>query len=337
MSQPLPAWLAGARMAPSAHNTQPWRFKLLPGGQALVGWDAARTLPAGDPTNRDLYLALGAAIESARLAAAANGHCVRFTARFTASERTLGSLERVGGSPDPTDRQLAECLSARRTARTAHLRRPLPPGLLTSLQREAEAFGCRLHLVLQDLLVGQLATLAAQATAAQFADPGVHAELWHWLRLNPNDPAYHRDGLTADCLNLKGVGLAVARLTMPPRRMRWLVRLRVHHLLAADTALLVRRSTALCLLTVPAAAPIDLVHTGRLLLRLWLIATAAGLSTHPVSALLDCTTTVGRTVSIFNADGETPAAIFRLGATPPVAEAPRLPADELLEVGGDTC
>ena len=56
------------------------------------------------------------------------------------------------------------------------------------------------------------------------------------------------------------------------------------------------------------------------------------LSTHPVSALLDCSTTVTPTVAVFGAEQETPASLFRLGATPAVARAPRLPAEALLEV-----
>ncbi|CAA9566570.1 MAG: hypothetical protein AVDCRST_MAG88-1948, partial [uncultured Thermomicrobiales bacterium] len=68
-----PAWLDGARVAPSAHNTQPWRFTPLPDGRIAVRWRPERALPVTDPTGRDLYLALGAAVESALLRAAAAG------------------------------------------------------------------------------------------------------------------------------------------------------------------------------------------------------------------------------------------------------------------------
>jgi hypothetical protein len=70
-------------------------------------------------------------------------------------------------------------------------------------------------------------------------------------------------------------------------------------------------------------------------MRLWLMAAAAGLSTHPVSALLDCSTTVAPTLAVFGAEQETPAALFRLGPTPAVARAPRLPAEELLKVSDE--
>src|ERR1700730_8197219 len=82
---------------------------------------------------------------------------------------------------------------------------------------------------------------------------------------------------------------------------------------------------------VPAGAPEELVEPGRLLLRLWLAATRAGFSAHPVSALLDCPGTVAPALRVFGAEAEVPAALFRLGACPPVARAPRLPIQEMVE------
>lgn len=326
----VPAWLEGARTAPSAHNTQPWRFTPLTDGRVAVCWEAARELPAADPTNRDLFLALGAAVESARLRAAAVGLSLAFAPAPEVGNRLAGWLVPAAAPADPGDRDLASLLDVRHTARVPHLSRPVPLALLAALRTEAARYGCGLYVVTRRVLIARLATLARRATAAQFADRSVQAELWHWLRLDRRNPAYWRDGLTADCLGLRGPALAVARLTMPPARMRRLARLGLHHLLALDLQRVVRRSAALCLLTAPSAAPVDLLLTGGVLQRLWLLAARAGLTTHPVSALLDCAATAGPTVAVFGARGDTPAALFRLGATPPVARAPRLPPEELL-------
>jgi hypothetical protein len=325
-----PAWLEGARTAPSAHNTQPWRFDPLADGRIAVRWDAARALPVSDPTSRDLYLGLGAAVESARLRAAVAGVSLGFEPVEGSTPLTLGYLIPSTDPISDTDLALAQSLAVRHTARTPHLARPVPPDVIVEMQTEAARWGCRLHIVTEQQPIRRLAALARRATAEQFADNAVQAELWHWLRLDPTDPAYERDGLTAGCLNLHGATLAAARLTMPPARMRRLVRLRLHHLLAIDTQQVVRRSAALCLLTAPSLERDTLVETGRALLRLWLIAAGAELTTHPVSALLDCAATVGPAVTAFGVTGETPAALFRLGFTPPVPRAPHLPLDELL-------
>ena len=330
MSVRLP-WLEGARLAPSAHNTQPWRFVPLPDGRTLVRWDPERSLPVSDPTARDLYLALGAAVESARLRSIQQDMPLRFSPAAENLDRSVGWLVPADLPPDPADQRLAPYLHVRQTARTPHLPRPVPSDLLAALAEEARHGGCQLYVLQDRAGIRRLAGLARQATAAQFADAAVHAELWRWLRLDSRHPSYRRDGLTAECLELRGPSLVAARLVLPPTRMRWLVRVGAHQLLAVDTQRLVERSASVCLLSAPSAARADLVRAGQVLLRLWLLAAAAGLRTHPVSALLDCVGTVGPAAAAFGAGGGAPAALFRLGATGPVARAPRLQPEELLE------
>lgn len=244
---------------------------------------------------------------------------------------TIGHLLPTADPIDAAERALAQSLAIRHTARTPHLKRPVPQEVIAAMRDEAARWGCAFYVVTDAKVIRRLAALARRATAAQFADNAVQAELWQWLRLDPADPAYRRDGLTADCLNLSGAMLATARLMMPPTRMRRLARLRLHHLLAMDTQQVGRQSAAFCLLAAPSGERDVLVQTGRVLLRLWLIAAGAGLTTHPVSALLDCAETVGPAVAAFGATAATPAALFRLGFTPPVARAPRLPIVELLK------
>jgi hypothetical protein len=328
-----PAWLLGARTAPSAHNTQPWRFRQLRRGRVEVGWDPRRALPAADPTSRDLFLALGAAVEAARVRSAIEGKRLAFTP-VESDDPTVGYLEPENDPPSEDDVLLAPFLDVRQTARTPHLPRPVPAAVLNGLSEEAERGGRRLRILGDRRAVRHLARLARRATAAQLADPAVHAELWRWLRLDPRDPSYRRDGLTAECLELRGAALAAARLALHPAGMRGLVRLRLHHLLALDAEGLTRVSAALCLLTTPSMTRAALLDTGRVLLRLWLIAARAGLSTHPMSALLDCVETIGPTAATFGERAETAAALFRLGATSPVARAHRLPAEELIQESG---
>ena len=118
MSELFPAWLRGAAVAPSAHNTQPWRFTPLPDGRIGVGWVPDRALPVGDPTNRDLFLALGAAVESARLRALAEGVALRFEPAPADAERLVGWLaaDTRPGPPEPAELALAD--------RTCHNRFP---------------------------------------------------------------------------------------------------------------------------------------------------------------------------------------------------------------------
>jgi nitroreductase len=66
--------LEAASLAPSLHNSQPWRFRVLP-HQIELHADLDRNLPATDPEQRELRLSCGAALLNLRLAL--QGHGVR--------------------------------------------------------------------------------------------------------------------------------------------------------------------------------------------------------------------------------------------------------------------
>lgn len=274
---------------------------------------------------------MGAAIEAACLGAAAAGSPLRFVPAPDPAGPPVGWLVPAGRPADPADVALAAWLPLRHTARVAHRAQQVPVIVQVALQAEAARIGGRLYCVTDQPAIRRLAALAQRATAAAFADPAVHAEVWHWLRLDPAAPAYRRDGLTADCLGLSAGTHRLARWVLAPAVMRRLVGCGAHQLLAADTGRLVRRSACLCLLTLPGASPAPWIAGGRALLRGWLHVAAAGLTTHPISALLDCPATVGSACAAFAARAAHPAALFRLGATPRVAQAPRLPLDAFIE------
>jgi hypothetical protein len=64
--------LRAAALAPSTHNTQPWRFRVAEG--AFEVWaDPSRRLPVVDPDDRQLRLACGAAVFNLRLAVSGAG------------------------------------------------------------------------------------------------------------------------------------------------------------------------------------------------------------------------------------------------------------------------
>src|SRR5579884_2621683 len=59
-----------AALAPSTHNTQPWRLKISDNACELY-IDNNRQLPAADPLKRDMYISLGAFLHNLESAATA--------------------------------------------------------------------------------------------------------------------------------------------------------------------------------------------------------------------------------------------------------------------------
>ena len=51
----LQRWVEAAVLAPSSHNTQPWRFRLRGGGIDPRA-DRTRALPVNDPGDRELTI-----------------------------------------------------------------------------------------------------------------------------------------------------------------------------------------------------------------------------------------------------------------------------------------
>ena len=100
MRQPadLVAALGHALQAPSVHNTQPWRWRLVDDTVELHA-DRGRHLVATDPDGRDLVLSCGAALHHLLVALAAQGVEVEVTGCPT--RRTAGTWPPSPSGPGP--------------------------------------------------------------------------------------------------------------------------------------------------------------------------------------------------------------------------------------------
>ena len=65
--------VGAARLAPSAHNTQPVRWHFGSDGVIALLGDTSRRLPCADPHGRDFALSCGAALEATALSLGAQG------------------------------------------------------------------------------------------------------------------------------------------------------------------------------------------------------------------------------------------------------------------------
>jgi hypothetical protein len=205
-----------ASRSPSPHNTQPWSPRIV-GGGIEVAIVPSRTLPAGDPTFRDVIMALGAWIESVAIGAREAGYAVDVEVLPALSD--LDSLPVTGpaDSERPVFRVMlvpdeataatftSDDVRDRRVYRGALVGRPDVFAQLDSLQLPPW-LSVR---SLDDGAMKQLSTLGIAFTASRTA---VANELLHWLRLDPRHPRYNRDGMTDEML---GMPRGLARLAAP--------------------------------------------------------------------------------------------------------------------------
>ena len=184
-----------ATLAPSVHNSQPWRFTQDADGVDLYA-DDVRRLPVLDPDGRLVHVSCGAALLHAQVAARALGLLAE--TQLLPDPADPGHLARLhlaaGDPPGPRDLALARAILSRHTHRDAFEDRPLPPELLDRVRRAAEDHDVALVVVQGDHLT-ELEVLLAWADELEEADPAYRAETAASIRTAPSG-----DGIPAAAL-----------------------------------------------------------------------------------------------------------------------------------------
>ncbi|QGU07945.1 Putative NAD(P)H nitroreductase acg [Corynebacterium occultum] len=274
MEQLIDAAITLAGRAPSAHNTQPWAVEQ-EGEKVRLRVDPARTLPLADPTHQDTVLGLGAWVEAFAIALQRE-LCLQVSGRGAALVVEI----QVGPEPyrDFTPREVA----ARQVDRGRLVKDEV------SLHHALENFGLLATTAVAQMMGERTWRKLHNRTALDIArTPEILAETVSWLRLDPTDPAYHRDGLNADCLRISpGLARLGRRLLNSPGLRRtagvWqplLARLYYSRSL--------RPPSRVVLCAGDTTDPAALIECGRDLLRCWLLLARAGLRVSVNSEIKD--------------------------------------------------
>ncbi|MCI2421768.1 nitroreductase [Saccharopolyspora sp. K220] len=167
-----------AGLAPSPHNSQPWRFRVLP-HVIEVHADRFGWLADVDLTDRELRMACGAALMNLRLALAHAGVQPVVTLLPRLAGPTVVAEVRSGGHQRPEAEQIAlvEAISDRRTHR-----RPFHPTAVSvecrrGLVQAARAENAWLHLI-QPSERGALERLVHRARLTRLGDGGNELAAW---------------------------------------------------------------------------------------------------------------------------------------------------------------
>ena len=264
----LRALVSLAILAPSGHNTQPWRFRI-DGGALELRADRTRALPVVDPADRALVISCGAALGVLRAAIRATGHTGEIVRLPNARDPDLLARVRLGSPHEPTrvDRERLVAITRRRTNRRPFHAREVPNEVLTALQRLVEAEGAWIRLVTAPHEKRVVADLVATGDRRQASDPAFRRELASWMHPNRSRS---RDGMPGTAF---GIG-ALVSVPFP-----WVVRtFDWGDGQAAKDRQLAVGSPALVLLGTEADRPDAWLRVGEALALLLLDATTAGLA-----------------------------------------------------------
>jgi nitroreductase len=301
-------------MAPSRHNTQPWRFRFEPASQTIgLCADPARTLPVGDPDGRAVHLACGAALFNLRLAATVAGR--QPVVRLLPDPAQPLLLATVGlAGPCQAQQQEIElhaAIAARRTNRSPFSGRAVPPGVLAELAEAAKVEGAVLHFPDRQE-TSRLLRLAQDAERDQVADPAYRAELARWA-----GGARDREGVPDEVAGPRDPARATPVRDFNPARPRpvgyaWF-----------------EEEPQLAVLSTLCNTRADWLRAGQALERVWLTATARSLAVGPLTQPLE--TSDAWLVRDPRSGIEHPQMILRLGYGLPVPQSPRRPVRDVLD------
>ena len=308
-----------AILAPSTHNSQPWRFSIVDDDTVEVRSDARRMLPRIDPLGRQRLMSCGAALFHIRLGLRRYGWFDEVEYLPEPSEPDLVARVMRGRrlQPSARDLELFAAIPHRRTNRAPFLLRPVGRALGDELIREAATEGAwlvRLHP--HDKL--EVASIIADADRRQFSDAVFRRELGRWLRPRGSRK---RDGIPMARRDVPSA-LPVAGLAL-------LRRFDVGGGIAARERELATRSPMLAVLGTRLDEPRDWITAGEAMEAVLLRATHLGLSASFLNQAVE-EPELRRAIAVAARGAGAPQLILRFGWGSAVSATRRRSVDEVL-------
>ncbi|WP_327002155.1 nitroreductase [Dactylosporangium sp. NBC_01737] len=303
-----------ARLAPSVHNTQPWRW-VVRGDRLELFAVTDRQLHEQDPAGRLMLLSCGAALHHARVALDAEGWTHRV-------ERPAGEPLAVvhaehAGPADPSAMRRLQLLQVRRTDRRAVSDEPVPPEVRQALTAAAGRGGARLELLHRDRVL-ELAVMVEHAGDAERHDERMQAETAAWV--GGDRPA--GTGLPDAVIPVE---LPLTTVAERDFGVSGTLRAGAGH----DTA------AAYAVLYGDGDEPADWLRAGEALSEVWLTATEHGAAVLPLSSPVELDFTRQALRRMLGEVGY-PYLVLRLGINDPdhagPAHTPRLPVEQVIDI-----
>jgi hypothetical protein len=274
-----------ASLAPSGHNTQPWRVKYIEPYHWIIGNDKSKWLPAVDPTQRETILSIGAFIQNLEYAAGNFGYSCQFTL-MAASNQDENIVEVKLNKGNSTAKFDIQKIKHRRTVRSNYLNDILKKedaAYLTNEENDSINYipnTAKEHQWLNEQTI--------EANKIQAYRDNAQEELANWIRFSSKDAAEHCDGLTTGSMEIEGLpGWVLRNFYGKQNAMKKSFREQSIDKVIKQVA----QSAGWLLITSKDNTVSTLLETGKRMQRMFLKVRDKNIAIHPMTQVLEETST----------------------------------------------
>lgn len=271
-------------LAPSSHNAQMWKVKIISDNEIIVMIDKNNVLPALDPANREAFIAIGGFIENIAQAAPKYKLTAKIdilSKNYNDIEAVRISFEKLSNSENP-DKKICN-IENRLCSNDAYLNKKLDQKDVDSLISEIEeenGYYFDVNSPNGQYIQQNLIT----AMKKQASDRKKQEELADYMRLSDQEANTYKDGITAEMIGLTGVKKWIYSTFTTKKSITSdsFIKLTVDKVKSQ-----VNNCSGFFIVTSTDNSPEGLINAGRNMERLWLKGTELKVALHPMSQIIE--------------------------------------------------
>lgn len=283
----IEAVVRAAQLAPSGGNCQPWHITVH-GNTIDIDLDPEQTT-AMDVEFRASYLAIGAAIQNMRIAAAE--HALLADVEILPNAPNTSPVATATLHPGRDERLAADYQPMLHRVTNRHpgeSNNPITAGTLERLIAATHNHGAELNVITTPEALAEAADILTDTDRLRYLIPTLHREMMSELR-DPRTGPIDR-GIDIRTLEM-GPAAPILGIIRRSDVMAELAAWNAGHALGTRVGTLITSAAGLAAITIPHGTPADYVRGGHAMQSVWIAATAAGLAAQPVVPLFTFTHT----------------------------------------------
>lgn len=309
-----------ATLAPSGHNTQPWRFSI-EANTIRIFPDLTRRLPVVDPDDHALYISLGCALENLILAANNIGYDTEIS-YFPASQPQECLVVQIKEGFKAKNDRLFRAIQKRQSTRSSFDGRPIPQEHLRMLEDASSQEGIVLKLIIQPKDIEPIIQFVKEGNHAQFNDKAFVQELVSWIRFSKKEVEQHQDGLASNAMGSPSVprwlGKIFFSLAASPEKQ------------ASICEKTIRSSSALMIFIAQANNKTTWVKVGQSFERVALTATSLNIRMAHLNMPCEVVSVRAKLAEHLRLPDTHPLLLLRIGYAEPMPRSPRRAVKEVI-------